>query len=110
VGFVLELEDGFKLYYAGDTTVFGDMKLIADLYEPGLAILPIGDLYTMGPKEAALACRLLRARWVIPMHYGTSPALTGRPEQLRELTRDLSELEIIQLKPGETWNCPPHIT
>jgi L-ascorbate metabolism protein UlaG (beta-lactamase superfamily) len=58
----------------------------------------------MGPEEAAVACRLLRARRVIPMHYGTSPALTGRPEHLRELTRDLPGLEIIALKPGETWS------
>jgi len=103
VGYVLEFENGFKVYDAGDTTVFGDMKLIADLYRPDLAILPIGDLFTMGPKEAALACRLLRPRRVIPMHYGTFPPLVGRPEQLRELTRDLPEMEIIALKPGESW-------
>ena len=104
VGYVLEFENGFKVYDAGDTAVFGDMRLIADLYEPDLVILPIGDLFTMGPKEAALACRLLRARRVIPMHYGTFPALSGRPDQLRELTRDLRDLEIIHLKPGETWS------
>jgi L-ascorbate metabolism protein UlaG (beta-lactamase superfamily) len=66
--------------------------------------LLIGDRFTMGRKEAALACRLLRARCVIPMHHGTDPALTGRPEHLRELTRDISGMEIIALKPGETWS------
>jgi|SRR5438093_2265166 len=104
VGFVLEFEDGFKVYDTGDTTVFGDMKLIAELYRPDLVILPIGDLFTMGPREAALACRLMRPRRVIPAHYGTFPPLVGRPEQLRELTRDLPEMEIIALKPGQSWN------
>jgi L-ascorbate metabolism protein UlaG (beta-lactamase superfamily) len=103
VGFVLEFENGYKLYDAGDTAVFGDMKLIADLYRPDLVLLPIGDLFTMGPKEAALACRLLRPKRVIPMHYGTFPPLTGTPAALRELTPDLPEMEILALRPGETW-------
>jgi len=103
-GYVLEFENGFKIYDAGDTSVFGDMKLIAELYRPDLTLLPIGDLFTMGPKEAALACRLMRPRRVIPMHYGTFPPLTGTPAALRELTRDLPETEIIDLKPGETWS------
>jgi len=105
VGFVLTFEDGFRLYDTGDTTVFGDMKLIAELYRPELVILPIGDLFTMGPREAAMACRLLRPRRVIPAHYGTFPPLTGRPQQLRELTSDLPEMEIVALKPGETWTA-----
>jgi L-ascorbate metabolism protein UlaG (beta-lactamase superfamily) len=104
VGFVLEFENGFKVYDTGDTTVFGDMKLIADLYQPDLTLLPIGDLYTMGPREAALACRLMRPRRLIPKHYGTFPALSGTPAALRELTRDLTEMEILALKPGETWS------
>ena len=103
VGYVLEFENGFKVYDAGDTTVFGDMKLIADLYQPDLTLLPIGDLFTMGPREAAAACRLMRPRRVIPQHYGTFPALTGTPEALRDLTRDLPEMEIIALRPGQTW-------
>jgi L-ascorbate metabolism protein UlaG (beta-lactamase superfamily) len=77
------------------------MHLIEQLYHPELAILPIGDLFTMGPREAALACKLLRARKVIPMHFGTFPALTGRPEQLGELVTDL-ETEVWALEPGET--------
>jgi L-ascorbate metabolism protein UlaG (beta-lactamase superfamily) len=104
VGYVLEFENGFKVYAAGDTTVFGDMKLIADLYRPDLTLLPIGDLFTMGPREAAAACRLMRPRRVIPIHYATFPALTGTPGALRELTRDLPEMEILPLKPGETWS------
>ncbi len=99
-GFVVEFENGFRIYHAGDTCVFGDMKLIADLYEPELLLLPIGGLYTMDPLQAAHACRLMNARKVIPMHYGTFPALTGTPEQLAELTRELST-EIIVMKPGE---------
>ena len=78
------------------------MKLIGELYAPELACLPIGDLFTMGPREAVLAIRLLGVRHVIPMHYGTFPALTGTPETLRELTQDISGLEIHDLKPGQT--------
>jgi len=102
-GYILEFEDGFKIYEAGDTAVFGDMKLLAELYRPDLTLLPIGDLFTMGPKEAALACRLMRPRRVIPKHFGTFPALTGTPADLRELTSDLPEMEIIELKPGGSW-------
>jgi L-ascorbate metabolism protein UlaG (beta-lactamase superfamily) len=90
------------LYHAGDTTVFGDMKIIAELYAPELALLPIGDIYTMGPREAALAIRLLNVRHVVPMHYGTFPALTGTPQALRELTQDVLGLEIHDLKPGDS--------
>jgi len=101
-GYVLELPGGVKLYHAGDTAVFGDMKIIGELYAPDLALLPIGDHYTMGPREAALAVRLLNIRHVVPMHYGTFPVLTGRPATLRELTSDFPSLEIHALKPGET--------
>lgn len=99
-GFVVEFENGFRIYHAGDTCVFGDMKLIAEIYRPEVIFLPIGDLYTMGPREAAYACRLMAAKQVIPMHYGTFPVLTGTPEELRELTRDVGT-EVIALKPGE---------
>ncbi|MCC6446414.1 MAG: metal-dependent hydrolase [Armatimonadetes bacterium] len=102
VGYVIEFENGFRLYHAGDTAVFGDMKLIAELYAPDLCILPIGGVFVMTPKEAALACRLLGARQVIPIHYGTFPILTGTPDQLQNLTRDIPGLEIHVLKPGET--------
>jgi len=102
VGYVLELENGFRLYHAGDTALFGDMRLIGELYRPDLALLPIGDLYTMSPREAAHAIRLLGVKQVIPMHWGTFPALTGTPGQLRELTADVSGLTIHDVKPGET--------
>lgn len=101
-GFVVKFPGGLTIYHAGDTAVFGDMKLIGELYAPELALLPIGDLYTMGPREAALAIRLLNVKHVVPMHYGTFPALTGCPERLRELTQDIAGLEIHALKPGDS--------
>jgi len=101
-GLIVRLPGGLTIYHAGDTAVFGDMKIIGELYAPDLALLPIGDHYTMGPREAALAVRLLNIRHVVPMHYGTFPVLTGRPEMLRELTSDVPSLEIHALKPGET--------
>lgn len=99
-GVVLELEDGFTLYFAGDTNVFGDMSLIGRLYAPDVAILPIGDHYTMGPKEAALALELLGVVRCVPCHYGTFPLLTGTPEALRELAP--LGVEILAPEPGET--------
>jgi len=99
-GYVLRFPDGRALYFAGDTNVFTDMQLIAELYRPALAFLPIGDLYTMGPREAAMASRLLKAPKVVPMHFGTFPPLTGRPEQLRELIGGL-ETEVWTLEPGK---------
>jgi L-ascorbate metabolism protein UlaG (beta-lactamase superfamily) len=101
-GFVIKLPGGFTVYHAGDTAVFGDMKLIGELYSPDVALLPIGDHFTMGPREAALAIRLLGVRHVIPMHFATFPLLTGTPSRLRELTQDISGLEIHAIKPGET--------
>src|SRR5579884_471928 len=102
VGYVIEMENGFRLYHAGDTALFGDMRLIGELYRPDLALLPIGDLFTMSPREAAYAIRLLGVRQVIPMHWGTFPALTGTPGQLRELTSDIPDLTIYEMKPGDT--------
>ena len=78
-GFVVEFPNGFVAYHAGDTAAFRDMELIRELYHPELAMLPIGSHYVMSPAEAALACRMLKPRWVIPMHYGTFPVLTGTP-------------------------------
>ena len=101
-GFVVELENGFRFYHAGDTNVFGDMRLIGELYRPDLVILPIGGHYTMGPREAALAVGLLGAGHVMPIHYGTFPALAGTPAQLRvELdARGLGAVEIHAPEPG----------
>lgn len=101
VGYVVELENGFRLYHAGDTGLFGDMRLIGELYRPDVACLPIGDHFTMGPREAAHAIRLLGVKRVVPIHWGTFPALTGTPEQLREAARDVEGLEVAQMSPGD---------
>ena len=101
-GYLLTFENGIRVYHAGDTTVFSDMKIIADIYNPDVVLLPIGDHYTMDPLQAAYAVRLMNAKVVVPMHYGTFPVLTGTPERLRELTADIAGLRIIALKPGQT--------
>lgn len=100
-GFILEFSNGYKIYHAGDTNVFGDMRIIGEIYQPDLALLPIGDHFTMGPREAAYAIQLLGVPTVVPMHYGTFPLLTGTPDALRELTKDQA-VEIVELQPGET--------
>jgi len=98
-GVVLELEDGYKLYFSGDTNVFGDMSLIGRIYSPDVAVLPIGDHYTMGPQEAAVALELLGVPRCVPSHYGTFPLLTGTPDELRRLA---PEVEVLAPEPGET--------
>ncbi len=102
-GYVLTLEDGTRLYHAGDTAVHSDMALIGEIYRPDIALLPIGDLYTMSPREAAVAARLLKPKYIVPAHYGTFPALTGTPEMLREeLQKQKVAAEVLVLRPGET--------
>jgi L-ascorbate metabolism protein UlaG (beta-lactamase superfamily) len=100
-GYVVKFENGLTIYYAGDTSIFGDMRLIGEMYQPAIAFLPIGDLYTMGPEQAAKACELLGVSQVVPMHYGTFPALTGTPAKLRELVEPLG-VQVLELTPGET--------
>lgn len=100
-GYVVEFENGYKIYHAGDTAVFGDMALIAELYEPDLLLLPIGDRFVMSPREAARACELMGVKKAIPMHFGTFPLLTGTPEEFEKLVAPLG-VEVITLKPGET--------
>lgn len=90
------------MYHAGDTALFGDMKLIGELYKPDVAMPPIGDLFTMGPREAAYAIRLLGMKHVVPMHYATFPFLTGTVDALRQETKNIEGLQIHPLKPGET--------
>ena len=103
-GYVMTFEDGFKIYHSGDTNVFSDMALIGELYAPDLALLPIGDFYTMGPREAAKACELLGVARVLPMHWGTFPALTGTPARLRqEIARRGLSTEVVELAPGGSW-------
>jgi L-ascorbate metabolism protein UlaG (beta-lactamase superfamily) len=103
-GFVVGIEGAPRLYHAGDTDVFGDMRLIGELHTPEIAFLPIGGHYTMGPREAALAVELLRVRTVVPIHYGTFPLLAGTPEELRTALRErgLTGVTVLQPEPGET--------
>ncbi len=101
-GFVIKFENGFTIYHAGDTNLFGDMKLISEIYNPQLAMLPIGDLFTMSPLEASHACRFLNVNWVVPMHYKTFPLLVGTPEELKSLTADMENLTVVDVNPGET--------
>jgi L-ascorbate metabolism protein UlaG (beta-lactamase superfamily) len=100
-GYVIKFEDGLAIYFAGDTDVFGDMRLIAEMHRPSIAFLPVGDRFTMGPAGAAKAAELLGVRQVVPMHYGTFPFLTGEPAQLRELLAPRG-VEVVELRPGET--------
>ena len=101
-GFVITLEDGTRVYHAGDTGVHADMALIGELYAPEVALLPIGDLYTMSPREAAVAARMLKPRYIVPCHYGTFPVLSGTPDQLREeLAKQNVTAEVVALRPGE---------
>ena len=101
-GFVVTLEDGFRLYYSGDTGPTADMAVVAELYEPDVALLPIGDLFTMAPREAAWAAHKLGVKWVVPMHYGTFDALTGTPQALRaELKARGCAAEVVAPAPGE---------
>ena len=98
-GWVLQFEDGTTVYHSGDTDVFGDMRLIEQRFHPEIAVLPIGGHYTMGPMGAALALDMLDVAHVVPVHFGTFPALAGTPDQLREQT----STEVVALEPGETY-------
>jgi len=98
-GIVIEFENGTKLYFAGDTNVFGDMALIRQIYAPDVAVLPIGDHFTMDPREAGVALELLGAKRCIPCHYGTFPLLSGTPDELRQHAQGV---EVLELQPGET--------
>jgi L-ascorbate metabolism protein UlaG (beta-lactamase superfamily) len=103
-GYVLHFPDGRTAYFAGDTSVFSDMQLIEKLYHPELAFLPIGDHFTMGPDEAAMACRLLHAKKVIPMHFGTFPLLTGTPAQLEQLVHSYgTEIWTLEIGKPVKW-------
>ncbi len=101
-GYLVALPGGVTIYHAGDTALFGDMKLLGELYQPDIAMLPIGDRFTMGPREAAHAIRLLGVKHVIPMHYATFPFLIGTPEALQREARDVPDVTIHTLRPGES--------
>ena len=99
-GYVLTIADGPVLYHAGDTHVFGDMRLIGELYHPELGMLPIGGHFTMGPREAALAARFLGIKTILPLHFGTFPPLKGTPKELSALVDD--GVQVVQWEPGDT--------
>jgi L-ascorbate metabolism protein UlaG (beta-lactamase superfamily) len=102
-GYVVRLPEGYTFYHAGDTALFTDMQLIAEIHRPELAFVPIGDLFTMDPQQAARACRLLGVREAVPIHWGTFPALTGTPEQFESGCEDLGiNCTVITLQPGES--------
>ena len=98
-GIVVELENGTKVYFAGDTSVFGDMQLIGRIYSPDVAVLPIGGHFTMDPREAGVACELLGVQRVVPCHYGTFPLVSGTPEELRQHAPNAN---IEAIDPGES--------
>ena len=103
VGWIVALESGYRFYYAGDTDVFGDMRLIAERFRPEAAFLPIGGHFTMDPTAAAMAAEYLGVSDVIPMHYGTFPLLAGTPAALREAcaARGLGRVTVHEVRPGE---------
>ena len=109
-GYVLTFENGIRIYHAGDTAATMDMKIIGDIYKPDIAMLPIGGHYTMDPQQAAYAIRLIGAKFVIPMHFGTFPILTGTPDELRRHTADIADLCIIEMAPGQTLTGQLKIT
>lgn len=100
-GFVITPKGGPVLYHAGDTHVFGDMRLIGELYKPEVAMLPIGGYYTMGPKEAALAVQYLGAKTILPLHWGTFPMLTGTPAELAKLVG--KGVKVVEWSPGDEY-------
>jgi L-ascorbate metabolism protein UlaG (beta-lactamase superfamily) len=102
-GFVVELENGFRIYHAGDTAVFGDMRLIRELFRPDLAMLPIGGHFTMDPAAAAIAADLLGVSHILPIHWGTFPILAGTPAELRDAIKARGgAADVIDWRPGDT--------
>jgi L-ascorbate metabolism protein UlaG (beta-lactamase superfamily) len=103
-GYIIKLENGRKIYHSGDTGIFGDMKsVVRDIYHPDLAMLPIGDRFTMGSKEASLAAEWLDVDKVIPMHYNTFPVIEQDPQEFKELTESNSKVRVVILEPGESY-------
>ncbi|MDX1618596.1 MAG: metal-dependent hydrolase [Balneolaceae bacterium] len=101
-GLVLEFDD-LTFYHLGDTNIFADLELYGELYEPDLIAVPMGDHYTMGPREAAWACEMIDADYAVPIHYGTFPVLTGDPGEFKEITEDNCDTEVWIPDPGENF-------
>jgi L-ascorbate metabolism protein UlaG (beta-lactamase superfamily) len=104
--FIFQMESGKKVYHAGDTGLFGDMKtVIGDIYQPDIALLPIGDRFTMGPFEASIATEWIAPSKVIPMHYNTFPIIEQDPEYFNNLVKNrIADTEVLILVPGETYS------
>jgi L-ascorbate metabolism protein UlaG (beta-lactamase superfamily) len=103
-GYIIKLENGRKIYHSGDTGIFGDMKsVVRDIYQPDLAMLPIGDRYTMGPHEASIAVKWLEVEKVIPMHYNTFPVIEQDPQKFKKEVESSSDVEVVILEPGENY-------
>ena len=103
LGFIVELENGFRIYHMGDTGIFGDMKLIGERYKPDLILIPIGNHFVMPPTDAAMATRdWLKPRFAIPIHYGTNPMLRGTPKEYLDAMGSASPTKVLPLEPGET--------
>jgi L-ascorbate metabolism protein UlaG (beta-lactamase superfamily) len=100
-GWLLEFEDGTRVYHTGDTDLFGDMALVKDRWNPSITVLPIGGHFTMGPADAGRAVGLIGAKVAVPVHYATFPALAGLPDQLAAAT----DAQVVALEPGETWEA-----
>jgi len=102
VGYVIETEEGVRVYFAGDTGLFGDMRIIGEIYNPQIALLPIGGKYNMGPKLASIAVKWIRPEVVIPIHYNTYSAIKQDTKVLDNYIKDsVPGVKLVVLKPGE---------
>lgn len=100
-GFIIELENGFKIYHMGDTGLFGDMEFIGDYYQPDLILIPIGGHYVMSPTDAAYATeKFLDPDYAVPMHYGTNPYLKGTPAEYKKALKS-KRTRVFEMKPGD---------
>jgi L-ascorbate metabolism protein UlaG (beta-lactamase superfamily) len=101
-GFIITFENGFKVYHTGDTGLTGFMKIVGEFYKPDLLLIPVGDLFTLGPEGAAFAVKMIKPSWIIPMHYKTFPPLTGNPQKFIDYLDPEYKERVIVLNPGET--------
>ncbi|MEX2584886.1 MAG: metal-dependent hydrolase [Balneolaceae bacterium] len=102
-GLVIQFDDDITFYHLGDTNIFADLELYSELYEPDVIAVPMGDYYTMGPYEAAMACDMIRAEIAVPIHYGTFPVLTGDPEDFRKFTEGFCDTKVLIPEAGESF-------